>query len=282
MPPVIDPFKRFIDPNADAVLAANPDPTAQAPDLTGYFDQLNTSRNPVHVAGIDEQAADEQKREEEARQAQFENTNPDIQAKKADALATLLAPEKLKAQNALDVENLKAGIAANSDASKETIAAEKAANSTKALPPAEEDAIQAMAKAQPIIKDLRSTLNPSGNQAMSWLWNNATNKAYNAGISVDPTQEKKTQLSGLLSVVGSMPYAGRSRSFQMIQQAMKHLTQPGQSDAMMSHQLDEIDNLWPQMQQEIVAAHQNPGGVSVGATTPSGVAVGNDPAGVYR
>lgn len=82
MPPVIDPFKRFIDPNADAVLAANPDPTAQAPDLTGYFDQLNTSRNPVHVAGIDEQAADEQKREEEARQAQFENTNPDIQAKK--------------------------------------------------------------------------------------------------------------------------------------------------------------------------------------------------------
>ncbi len=94
-----------------------------APDLTGYFDQLNTSRNPVHVAGIDEQAAAEQKREEEARQAQFEENDPNIKAAKAAELTDKLAlqgepnrvageyglkNEAMKAKAATDVEAMKA------------------------------------------------------------------------------------------------------------------------------------------------------------------------------
>ena len=54
-------------------------PTSEAPDLTGYFTQLD-SKNPVHVAGIDEAAANEQKLEEESRNAQFEENDPNVKA----------------------------------------------------------------------------------------------------------------------------------------------------------------------------------------------------------
>ena len=51
-----DALAQLLTAQSEKTLAPN-----QAPDLTGYFDQLNTSRNPVHVAGIDEAAANEQK-----------------------------------------------------------------------------------------------------------------------------------------------------------------------------------------------------------------------------
>lgn len=55
-------------------------PTSEAPDLTGYFSQLNTSRNPMHVQGVDQTAAAEQKLEDESRQAQVEENDPNIKA----------------------------------------------------------------------------------------------------------------------------------------------------------------------------------------------------------
>lgn len=288
MPFPLDPMKKFLGLSPEeAAMAPSIFAPNQAPDLTGYFHQLNTSRNPVEIPGITDRVNAEQKRQEASQQAQFEENDPAMKAHSAaelqDKLALASEPNRMAGQ--MTGQNAAAADARKAEALKSVLGMVNAptpetAGSTsprfkmninanmepsftetppKPLNAAEEDAIQAMAKAQPIISGLRETLKPGGNQAMSWLWNNATNKAYNAGISTDPTQEKKIQLSGLLSVVGSMPYAGRSRSFQMIQQAMKHLTQPGQSDVMMSHQLDEIEKLWPQMQQEIIQAHQTPG-----------------------
>lgn len=131
MPPVIDPFKRFIDPNAEAVLGANTDPTAQAPDLTGYFSQLN-SRTPVDIPGIDEGV--ERQKKVDALQALL---SPQAEQVANEASDRALAPEKLKAQNnldvesartkgALDVEHVKADIAAKSEADKAAAADAKA------------------------------------------------------------------------------------------------------------------------------------------------------------
>lgn len=132
----------------------------------------------------------------------------------------------------------------------------------KPLGQLEQRAITSFKEAQPILDDLERTLAPASNQLMSLLKNAGGSALYSSRLVGDPTEGKKMQLSGLLTVLGSSPYVVGSRSYQMIKKAMEHLTAPGPfgpgSDKFLKGQIDEIRSLWPRMQQEVLAAHDNP------------------------
>jgi hypothetical protein len=96
--------KKLSPAEAAGVLAPN-----QAPDLTGYFDQLNTSRNPVDIPGIDQEAAMQNVRDKNAADAENEaliDQNPDVSAMRDKELQ-----DKIQIANAqpggLNVENAK-------------------------------------------------------------------------------------------------------------------------------------------------------------------------------
>lgn len=129
----------------------------------------------------------------------------------------------------------------------------------KPLGALEQRSITSFKEAQPILDDLEKTLHPDQNQLLSLLKNSGAGVAYKSGISIDPATQSKTQLAGLLQVLGSSPYVVGSRSYQMIKLAMQHLTNPNQSDKFMQQQINEIRSLWPRMQDEILAAHDTPG-----------------------
>lgn len=217
------------------------------------------------------------------------STVPQVATKAAGDMAV----ERARAQNALDVENMKGQYGLKGETIKGQTArdvAETAAQgridaagakggafvmgpnglpiNTKPLGQLEQRAITSFAEAMPVLNELQSKLNPNENQFSSWMKNAATGAAYNMGFASDPAEQAKYQLSGLLSIIGSSPYVVGSRSFQMIKLAMAHLTSPLSSDAYKSQQIDEIKKLWPQMQQEILAAHMNPGDPSLTQTQP--------------
>lgn len=129
----------------------------------------------------------------------------------------------------------------------------------KPLGALEQRSITSFKEAQPILDDLERTLHPDQNQLLSLLKNSGAGVAYKSGLSIDPAMQSKTQLAGLLQVLGSSPYVVGSRSYQMIKLAMQHLTNPNQSDKFMQQQINEIRSLWPRMQDEILAAHDTPG-----------------------
>lgn len=104
-----------LKPEDAAAILAGGDSSVQAPDLTGYFHQLNTSRNPVDVAGIDQEAAAQNVRDKNAADAENEaliDQNPDVKAMRDQELQ-----DKIQLANAqpggVNVENAKvAGAAA--------------------------------------------------------------------------------------------------------------------------------------------------------------------------
>lgn len=128
----------------------------------------------------------------------------------------------------------------------------------KPLGQLEQRAVTSFKEAQPILDDLERLLKPDQNQFSSWMSNVGHAGLYKAGIATDPADQAKTQLAGLLGVLGSSPYVVGSRSFQMIKLAMQHLTNPYQSDKFMQQQINEIRSLWPRMQEEVLAAHSTP------------------------
>lgn len=150
----------------------------------------------------------------------------------------------------------------------------------KPLGQLEQRALTSFHEAQPILDDLERSLGPDAanegaiGQFGSWMKNTGSNALYKAGLATDPAQQAKTQLSGLLGIIGSSPYVVGSRSFQMIKLAMQHLTSPNVSDKFMKQQIDEIRSLWPRMQDEIIQAHTTPGAA---LNQGAGAIAGGDP-----
>lgn len=128
----------------------------------------------------------------------------------------------------------------------------------------ESASLQSFAKAQPIIKELQTKLGTPKDDFWSQLSSGAANRTskflYSQGFKTEDNTIQ--QLEGLLSVVGSSPYATGSRSFEMIKRAMEHLTSGRGTDAFNKAQLDEIQTLWPQMVSEMKAQHENPYGLA--------------------
>lgn len=131
----------------------------------------------------------------------------------------------------------------------------------KPLGQLEQRAITSFKEAQPILDALDTQLGQPSNDPLSQLLSKASNSGqqflYNHGLGTP--DQSKLQLAGLLRVLGSSPYVVGSRHYQMIQQAMAHLTEGTASDAFNKTQLNEIRRLWPMMQDEIMLAHTNPG-----------------------
>jgi len=121
----------------------------------------------------------------------------------------------------------------------------------------EQRAITSFSEAQPILDKLDTELGNPGtgffDQLLSKGKNMLTQSAYNNGLSTG--NQTKQQLEGLLQVLGSSSYVVGSRSYQLIKQAMAHLTDANGSDAFNKQQIAEIRALWPQMQQEVENAH---------------------------
>lgn len=141
----------------------------------------------------------------------------------------------------------------------------------KAMGQLEQRAITSFHEAQPILDKLDTELgNPSSDplsQMLSKGKNMVTQGLYSQGLSTG--NQTKQQLEGLLGVLGSSSYVVGSRSYQLIKQAMAHLTDANGSDAFNKQQLNEIRALWPQMQEEVIAAHQTPErALNQGAPTP--------------
>lgn len=124
----------------------------------------------------------------------------------------------------------------------------------------EQRAITSFKEAQPILDKLDVELGTPKSDPLSQLVskgkNMATQGAYSMGLSTG--NQTKQQLEGLLGVLGSSSYVVGSRSYQLIKQAMAHLTNANGSDAFNKQQINEIRALWPQMQAEVIAAHQTP------------------------
>jgi hypothetical protein len=96
---------RGLDPaSAEDVLAPN-----QAPDLTGYFHQLNTSRTPIDVPGIDQDAAMQDVRDKNAADAENDaliDQNPDVAAMRDKELQDKIAVAHAQ-PGGVEVENAK-------------------------------------------------------------------------------------------------------------------------------------------------------------------------------
>ena len=101
-----DALAQLLNAQSEKTLAPN-----QAPDLTGYFEQLD-SKTPAHVAGIDEAAAREQKLQDESRQAQFEENDPNVKAahdaEQRDKLAQLGEAARVAGESNQKIEAAKA------------------------------------------------------------------------------------------------------------------------------------------------------------------------------
>lgn len=257
----------------------------QAPNLIDYFRQAESSRNPGHNAGIDARAAAQEARDKE--QADKENEAliarmPDVSAEadkaQQEKLAQLGEPNRVLGENAKaaqadkykqlqDFLTTRGGATTDNGAGPSSFRMNINSNMepsfaevpAKPLGQLEQRSITSFKEAQPILDDLEKTLHPGGNQFYSLLKNRVNSGLYSAGIATDPESDAKTQLSGLLQVLGSSPYVVGSRSYQMIKLAMQHLTNPGQSDAAMQQRINEIRSLWPRMQEEVLAAHNTPG-----------------------
>lgn len=139
----------------------------------------------------------------------------------------------------------------------------------------EQRAITSFHEAQPILDKLDAELGSPNTDPLSQLLskgkNMATQAAYTSGLSTG--SQTKQQLEGLLQVLGSSSYVVGSRSYQLIKQAMAHLTNANGSDAFNKQQINEIRALWPAMQQEVISAHETPG-------APLNQGAPQDPAGV--
>lgn len=114
-----DPLKKLlglsdepVDVNPDISLGVLANPHAsQAPDLTGYFSQLETSRSPAHVVGIDARASDEEKRQQQETDASTELTDPSLSAlhdrEQREKLAVAGEPNRVAGASQLAVEKQK-------------------------------------------------------------------------------------------------------------------------------------------------------------------------------
>lgn len=140
----------------------------------------------------------------------------------------------------------------------------------------EQRAITSFHEAQPILDKLDQELGTPSRDPLSQMLSKGGNMVnqglYSAGLSTG--SQTKQQLEGLLAVLGSSSYVVGSRSYQLIKQAMAHLTNANGSDAFNKQQVNEIRQLWPQMQSEVIAAHQTPG-APLNQGAPAG-----DPAGI--
>lgn len=115
-----DPLKKLlglpdepVDVNPDISLGVLANPHAsQAPDLTGYFSQLETSRSPAHVAGIDARASDEEKRQQQETDASTELTDPGLSAlherDQRDKLAVAGEPNRVAGVSNQQIEQMRA------------------------------------------------------------------------------------------------------------------------------------------------------------------------------
>lgn len=112
----------------------------------------------------------------------------------------------------------------------------------------------------PMIGELDSLLDPSANQAPNKLAASAKWALYGMGVAPwDPKDQKKQQLASLISIAGSAPYLAGSRNYQYLKDVQKHLTNPTATDAFLHNQIQELKRRWPQMIDDIITAHVNPG-----------------------
>lgn len=141
----------------------------------------------------------------------------------------------------------------------------------------EQRTISMIHEGTPLVNKLDEMLgNPSSDplsQLISKGRNTVTQTLFDHGIGT-PDQAKQ-DLEGLLAVLGSSSYVVGSRSYQLIKQAMAHLTSGSASDSFNKTQLQTIKHLWPQMLDEVQQAHLNPNGpvdgLTPGAPDPAGI-----------
>lgn len=214
-------------------------------------------------------------------------TMPNVEMAKAQgANALALDAQRSKEEGAMRNDTLKAYLGMNGPGapvgSQRTVHIGANGEPTISIAPPkpmgqlEQRAITSFHEAQPILDKLDSELGNPSSDALSQLLskgkNMTTQMLYSQGLSTG--NQTKQQLEGLLGVLGSSSYVVGSRSYQLIKQAMAHLTDANGSDAFNKQQLNEIRQLWPQMQEEVIAAHQTPErALNQGAPAP-------DPAGI--
>jgi hypothetical protein len=125
-------------------------------------------------------------------------------------------------------------------------------------------------EAKPIVEGLDTLLNtPESPADAGSIANHMAYAAYKAGMDpetilkwvpgITAKTQKKLQLAGLGRVVGASSYVVGSRSYEFMKQAMEHMMNPAASDEFNRSQLNEIKQLWPQMQYELIKAHRYPG-----------------------